>query len=521
MGLYLDRRSGKWGVDVRVPPNRTGHRIRRLVGAKDEARAVEADLIVQGRQGKFPILKSPTAAPSFAEVAVRYVREYPGRDTRTIRLRVGTLAAHFTGRTLDQTTTPAIRSFISSRVAGGTGPATCNRYRATLSAVLSWAIDSGIWSGPHPLLRGAPGRVKPLREPAGRERYLNHDEAARLLAAADPPLKQMIVLALCSGMRAGEIMTLLWADVRDGAIHLRGEVCKSGRSRVIPLIPVAVAALDSLPRDGDRVFASFRRFPRHQWVRAVSEAGLSGLHFHDCRHSFASRFVMNGGDLYRLKNYLGHSTIKLTERYSHASPAYLLEGVRYIGDGASEVGGRSVDGLPPAYAEKPYNPTNGGMAEWFKAAVLKTVGGNPRRFESCSLRHRPPLRCTDDHDDGQPRVSPARTAAQEPFPRVAPRGGSPGRGPDLLRQGKTRHPHSPLLRSRCRGVRLEQRARFVGTPRRPVDPRRALPVRVRLARRLLHGSGDQHGSRWSHRPQSEGGSDPQPSDQGLRVLLPR
>ena len=75
-------------------------------------------------------------------------------------------------------------------------------------------------------------------------------------------------------------------------------------------------------------------------ARKAAELGKD-VTFHTLRHTFASWYMMNGGDLYRLQKYLGHSTIKLTERYAHLSPDHLRDGAEFIG--APKVRSHAVD----------------------------------------------------------------------------------------------------------------------------------------------------------------------------------
>src|SRR2546425_6070859 len=106
MAIYQDRRSGRWGYDIRVPPGRTGRRVRVLVGTKKEAEAVLAERLTALRQGKFPILKVPAAAPLFDAVAQRFLAEHATqrRDQRTFEAQVRLLLRSFGGLTLQQIT---------------------------------------------------------------------------------------------------------------------------------------------------------------------------------------------------------------------------------------------------------------------------------------------------------------------------------------------------------------------------------------------------------------------------------
>jgi site-specific recombinase XerD len=66
------------------------------------------------------------------------------------------------------------------------------------------------------------------------------------------------------------------------------------------------------------------------WQNLMASAGIKDFRFHDLRHDFASQLAMKGIDLYRIKDLLGHSTIQLTERYSHLSDEALAEAVEVL-----------------------------------------------------------------------------------------------------------------------------------------------------------------------------------------------
>src|SRR2546422_357269 len=326
MGVYLDKRSGRYGIDLRVPPTRTGRRVRFLVGTKAEAQVVLAQKTVEARRQRFPILRPPPAPVSFDDAADRFLREHASerRSFRSFVSGVRLLKIHFSGQALAQIDGAAIRDFMQRRRAEGASNGTINRGRALLSSIFSFALDNGLLAGPHPLLRGTPGRVKPLREAPPRERYLSAEEAFRLILTCTSPLRELVLLAIHTGLRKGELLTLRWTDVRDGCIHLRAEVCKSGRSRIVPLTNAAEDALESLERNGGFVFhhrvGSPLRDLRRAWTRACKRAGLSGLRIHDLRHVALSFAADRGIDAFRLMKVAGHAALSTTQRYLASSP---------------------------------------------------------------------------------------------------------------------------------------------------------------------------------------------------------
>jgi integrase len=199
--------------------------------------------------------------------------------------------------------------------------ASINRPLAALRHLLRIAHEE--WDA----LQAVP-KVRLEKEPEGRIRWLEPDEEARLMEACrrsrSPHLAGIVTVALETGMRRGELLGLTWDRIDMSRGVLRLEVTKSGRRREVPMRQVVYDVLASLsgPREG-RVWA--QRKVRSAFETAVAGAKLDDFRFHDCRHHFASWFVMRGGGLQALKELLGHADLKMTLRYAHLAPHYLRD----------------------------------------------------------------------------------------------------------------------------------------------------------------------------------------------------
>lgn len=204
-------------------------------------------------------------------------------------------------------------------------PAGVNRPLACLRHLLALAVDE--WG----LLDRAP-RIKLVKEDEGRVVWLEPAQEQALLTACkasrNPELHTIVVLAMETGMRNGEVLGLAWSqiDLSRGLIRLQGRQTKSKRSRDIPLRQAAYDALVALAGREGRVFKT--RSSRTAFEAAVRRAGLEAVQdteftFHGLRHHFASWFMMRGGDLLALQKILGHSSVKITEKYAHLSPDHL------------------------------------------------------------------------------------------------------------------------------------------------------------------------------------------------------
>ena len=166
--------------------------------------------------------------------------------------------------------------------------------------------------------------------------FLDFEEADRLLEAADPQWHLMILTALRTGLRQGELIPLRWDDVDlpGSKIRVRRSVWKghvstpkSGRFREVPLsAPLEQAFKAHRHLRGELVFCagdgSMLTYTGIRWPlwRACKRAGLRKVGWHALRHTFASHLAMKGIPLKVIQELLGHSTIEMTMRYAHLAP---------------------------------------------------------------------------------------------------------------------------------------------------------------------------------------------------------
>jgi len=206
---------------------------------------------------------------------------------------------------------------------GGRSVATVNRYLATLKSVFLLAIEND------KLEKNPFKKVKLLKEENERIRILTEEEEARLFAAIPTDYHALVTVALHTGMRKGELLALKWRDVdfKKGLVTVRKS--KSGKARHIGMTDLVVEALQRLPRmlhnpfvfPGEKPGQPMKNGIKHSdWVKYLQAAGIENLHWHDLRHTFASWLVMEGVDLYKVKQLLGHESIEMTQRYAHLAP---------------------------------------------------------------------------------------------------------------------------------------------------------------------------------------------------------
>jgi integrase len=202
--------------------------------------------------------------------------------------------------------------------------ATVNRYAAALGAVLTWAIKQRI----APKGYNHPCRTL-ARQPENNEktRFLSDDERERLLAACRESrwlrLYLLVVLALTTGARKGELLGLRWTDIDlQRSLAYCGRT-KNGDAKALPLIPIVTQELQNLhPKTNGFVFCGPRSCEKpyafeSQWQSALKVAKIRNFRFHDLRHTCASMLAQSGATLLEIADVLGHRQLQMTKRYSH------------------------------------------------------------------------------------------------------------------------------------------------------------------------------------------------------------
>ena len=329
--MALFKKHGKWYIDYYYQ----GERIRQSIGPSKRA-AVQALAARKGEilQGRFNLhqVKPTPRFEAFAEEYLEWARIHHRSYRRFTVLRMGVLLPFFRGKRLQDLTPWVIEKYKAQR-RHEVKPATVNRELAVLSSMLSKAIE---WDHlrEHPM-KG--GRVKRFQEENHPERILSDEEEPRLLSAASARLRPVIILALDTGARLGELLSLTPAhvDLRQREIHLLQT--KSGKARRVPLTDRACAVLEELVReakDGEPLCGAARG-ERPWWLinafeRACSSAGIRGLRFHDLRHTFATRLVTNSVDLATVQKLLGHADIRMTLRYAHPTSRDMARAVEIL-----------------------------------------------------------------------------------------------------------------------------------------------------------------------------------------------
>ena len=211
-------------------------------------------------------------------------------------------------------------------------PGSANRYLAALGHAFTIASTEWAWIDDNPFRK-----VKRLREPRGRTRFLSDDELKRLLESCKeshcPYLLLVVTLAVATGMRYSEILELTWKDINLKEGYLILSHTKNGTQRRVPLHGRALELFIKHSHvrriDTQLVFPSIRPDRpldiRSAWEEARERAKIEDFRFHDLRHSAASYLAMSGATTRDIAEILGHKTLQMVVRYAHLADTHVSE----------------------------------------------------------------------------------------------------------------------------------------------------------------------------------------------------
>jgi integrase len=190
-------------------------------------------------------------------------------------------------------------------------------------------------------------------------------EERRLLDNAGPWLQRLIIAALETGCRRGELLSFRWADINlsCGVVTVRAENAKSGKSRQIPISPRLRGVLAMIQHDpagnahaltafvfGDKIGRQVKD-PKKVWLACCVVAGITGLHFHDLRHEAGSRKLEAHWPLHHVQAVLGHADAETTSGYLNATLQHLLGSMQRYGSGGQPLHDVAHD----AKSERPHD----------------------------------------------------------------------------------------------------------------------------------------------------------------------
>jgi integrase len=278
----------------------------------------------------------------FEVFAERYYETHvqlENKNVRNQRNMLNGLIRHFKGKYLSRIDSFMIKDFMAKRIKV-VKPASVNRDFTLLKSMFNRAIEWGMITGVNPT-----NSLKKLPENNERCRWLSEEEQETLLSCCSGLTRVIVLTALKTGMRWGEITKLKrkqsgnsnYVDFDNDVIFVHESLSKSNKSRYVPLSPSLKEELLKLPKQEgtDYIFWNPKTDHRVRSIRdafdvALTKAGIEDFHFHDLRHTFASQLVRNNVDLYVVQKLLGHASPKMTQRYAHLCSDQLKDAIYAI-----------------------------------------------------------------------------------------------------------------------------------------------------------------------------------------------
>ena len=338
----ITQRKGRDGWSVRIFHN--GRERWHKCDTKSQAKALYGRLKAEAREGKyFPDRFNQQQELTLRAWIGRYREGITSRGLRNMH-HYGRFWSKLLGRRLLTEIAPDELRRIQAKMMAKKKrtPQTINRYFAGLRRVLNLAIAEGL------LVTNPVKAVKFFPEPSGRLRFLSDIEIAELKKKLTHEEWLIVAFALETGLRLTEQFKARWdcVDLERGILTV--PLSKSGRTRHVLLSDAAVSIVRSLSSSlhSQYLFPSpltpaqpiqGRNFVVKVYMPALERAGIQGATWHTLRHTFASRAVMGGVDIRTVQELMGHSTVTMTMRYAHLSPAHLKLAVNKGSLGCSAV----------------------------------------------------------------------------------------------------------------------------------------------------------------------------------------
>ncbi|XKE44521.1 tyrosine-type recombinase/integrase [Halomonas organivorans] len=315
-----------WQVDV-WPHGRYGKRVRKILKSKGEAKRFEDYVKGQAVRGE-PYMPPKRDRRRLSDLA-QYWYDMHGSTLRDNRWRWSKLCqlVEQMGNPLASSITPSDAArFRQKRLEQGLSPNTVNHDISYLRAVFNYAIRMDEWKGDNPF-----AKLKALRLPEREPSFLSQEQIDTLFQELGRSRNRHVVLiasiCLMTGARWSEAQRLRAEHVREKRITFVNT--KNGRTRTVP---IDQDLYQQLREHGPSIGRLFPQDAYLAFTRALERSGIElprGQRTHVLRHTFASHFMMNGGNLLTLQKILGHQSIQMTMRYAHLSPDHLTEAVRF------------------------------------------------------------------------------------------------------------------------------------------------------------------------------------------------
>jgi integrase len=317
MSLY--KRGSTWWIDFTTP---SGERFRRSSETSNKVEAQELHDRLKAEHWRVQKL-GERRRYTWDEAASKWLQETAHKRTRHEDvLKLAWLRQFVQSRILAEITRDEI-AVIGARKRAESSNATANRYLALIRAILRKASLEWEWTDRVP-------KVKMYPEPKRRVRWITPKQAKALLEALPEHQRDIVLFALATGLRQGNVVRLRWSqvDLERRTAWIAADEAKGGEDIHISLCDLAVEVLEGQRgKHLERVFTyegnPIRYVNTKAWRNALKRVGITDFRWHDLRHTWASWLIQNGTPLYDLQEMGGWKSAAMVRRYAHLAPAQM------------------------------------------------------------------------------------------------------------------------------------------------------------------------------------------------------
>lgn len=324
--MTIKRVEGRWLVDIK-PGGRSGRRVRKTFDIK--ADALEWERWVRAQTQETPSWTPPKKDPRRLSELIELWHRHHGLGLRSgedTKRRLLALAQAVGDPLAENFSADHFAQYRTKRLADGVTASNLNREQQYLKAVFNELERLSYWKKGNPL-----AKVRAFKIPERELSFLTTEQIEALLAALPLGRNKHVTLiakiCLATGARWSESEELKIGQMRGGKIQFART--KSGKTRAVPIADDLEAGIREHHRqygNEDRIFApawsAFR-----EGIERAQIVLPDGQMTHVLRHTFASHFMMNGGNILALQKILGHSSLTMTMRYAHLAPDHLQEAI--------------------------------------------------------------------------------------------------------------------------------------------------------------------------------------------------
>lgn len=319
--MSLKKRGNTWYIDFVTP---SGERIRRSAGTADKTQAKELHDKLKAESWRVDNLGEK---PSYTwdDAAHKFLLETQHKASHKDDINRLRWAQQFLrGRVLREIDRELI-SRIGEIKAKEASPSTANRILALIRSILRKAMLDWEWLDKVP-------RIRLYKEAKRRIRWLTPEQVKTLLKELAPHQRDLVLFALSTGLRQGNVLKLEWSqvDLARQVCWIHPDQAKARKAIHVPLNSVAMAVVtQQIGKHPQRVF-TYRGNPigwanTKSWQNALIRAGIEDFRWHDLRHTWASWLAQQGTPLNVLQELGGWESETMVRRYAHLAPAQLIE----------------------------------------------------------------------------------------------------------------------------------------------------------------------------------------------------